>query len=73
MSDTSGYLVEYASKDGSKQMGIVRHSEQKKEFKEIKKCLVRLINDDHTEKKDESGKKVIALKNAELLKLIGYV
>ena len=73
MSDNSGYIVTYQTKEGLTQKGIVRHSEQVEAFTSVNKAFIRLVNDDLSFKTDLNGKKLITLKATDLLIKIGFV
>ena len=73
MSKNSGYIVEWIDNEGNEKKGIVRYIDQIPSLAKVKKSLIRLINDDHTPKKDEEGKEIVALKSTELLTVKGFI
>lgn len=70
---TAGLIVKYTRKDGGTQMAIMRHVDQKDEFKKVKKAFLRLIDDNYRFKTDEHNKEVVALKSIDLLTQIGHI
>jgi hypothetical protein len=72
MNKNSGILVSYIDIDGNLQKGIVRYADQHPSFEKINKVLIRLLNDDLSLKVDQDQKKLVALKNKDLLTHIGF-
>ena len=61
MSKNSGLLVSYADKDGKYQLGLVQYRDQQPQFKDLKKVMVRLINEDYTPKMDDKGQLIFSI------------
>lgn len=68
MSKNSGFLCEIQG--GGK--AIVRHSEQRKEFADLKKRFIHYLDDEFNPIM-ENGKEKTGLKDIDKLKMIGYV
>lgn len=70
---TPGRLVSFATKDGKLQKAIAYNHEQAAEFSNVKKVFIRYIDDNFNPQKDEHGKNLVGLKDAEKLTVIGFV
>jgi hypothetical protein len=73
MKKTSGYIVEYKNKDGTMQKAALIHSEQVSAFSDYKRAFLHLLTNDLTEKKDETGKKIISVNFLKDLNRIGFI
>lgn len=72
MSKDRGYYVEYTDKSGAQQKAMVYYVEQEQSFKNIKKLLCRLVDDNLEFKTDANGKKLISLVAQDKCRVIGY-
>jgi hypothetical protein len=73
MSKQSGYLITYTDNGGNLQKGIVYYSEQSQQFVKVEKVFIRLCNDDLTPKLDEHQKRLVTLKQADQIKITGFI
>lgn len=71
--ESGGYYVEWTGKNGVLEKGLVNYADQKPSFREYRKVLIRVCNDDLTLKKDEAGRQIISLREVSEVKIIGYV
>jgi len=71
MSKNSGKYVEYEF-EGKIQKGLVVNSDQREEQLSKGKVFVTLLNDDFTNKLDINEKKIVIIKSAINLKVIGF-
>jgi hypothetical protein len=67
-----GVIFKYTNKAGEEVKGVAFNEDQKPAFKDHKKALLRLLNEDYTFKTDEEGKKIIALKDFSCLTRVGF-
>ncbi len=67
----SGYIIVYIDKEGNDKQGVAYHSKQANFLP--KRILINLCDKDGNHMKDDLGKDVVALKQIDLVKVIGYV
>ena len=73
MNADSGILVTYTTKKGTTQKAKALHIEQSPAYKNHDKLLLRLLNDDLTEKLNKRGQKMVAVKNVSEVAQVGFV
>jgi hypothetical protein len=71
--ESGGYYVEWTGKSGALEKGVVMYADQKESFRQYRKVMIRVCNDDLTLKKDEAGRQIISLREAGEIKVIGYI
>lgn len=73
MNKTRGKIVTFTTKEGQQQKAIAYNHEQAAEFSKVKKVFIRYIDDKFIPQKDEKGKNIVGLKDADKLRVIGFV
>jgi len=73
MSKKSGIYVEYTTKKGTTQKGIVVYKDQKPEFSNYLKVFIRLCDEKFKPIKNEAGKALISIKHQTEVKVIGFI
>jgi hypothetical protein len=68
-----GVIFKYKTKEGTEQKAVAVHSEQTPAYSNFRKAFLRLLNDDFTEKTNEKGKKIVAVKHYNELIQIGFM
>jgi hypothetical protein len=68
-----GKLVEFKTKDNIMQKAIAYDAEQDPAFKKVNKVFIRYVDNAFQFQRDGTGKKIVGLKAATELKLIGFI
>ncbi len=69
----SGILYQYQNWEGKTQTAKALHIEQTPAYKDNDRVLLRLINDDHSDKLNKKGQKMIAVKHLDEIEHIGFI
>lgn len=67
-----GIIYKYEDKEGKEQKGVAFHEEQTEAYTKYNKVFLRLLNDDYDFKINNEGKKLISVKDINLLTQVGF-
>ena len=73
MGKRTGKLVHFKDSNGVKVIAVAYDDEQSVEFSKVKKVFIRYLGGNYLPLKDNNGKNIVGLKDADKLTIFGFV